>query len=236
MRDLTVLQLVLFIGLLFLERRTPARKFPICKTWFVHWCGLEVFASIWLTGLMLVWTYIPPFWTPLQGMAFVKQSAIVYVTYSFVEYWYHRVRHSNKILWHYVHYMHHAPAHMDTRVTFWRHPLEMLVDSCVVILVGKTLGADVTVIFCVLLIESMLEMLHHSNLRTPKHLRWLGYVLQLPEQHLIHHQKGLHRWNYGTLTLWDTLFGTVRIPQEWQGNVGLPECDNTKNLLLFKYK
>jgi len=236
MRELTVLELVLFVGLLLLERINPARNFPISKIWFVHWCGLIVFGSVWLMGLMNVWTYIPPFLAPLQGMALEKQVLIAYVTYSFIAYWYHRIRHSNSTLWHYVHYMHHAPAHMDTRVTFWRHPIEMILDSLVIIFVGKMLGVDVTVIFCVLLIESMLEMFHHSNLHTPKHLHWLGYFVQLPEQHLIHHQKGLHRWNYGTITLWDTLFGTVRIPNVWNGTVGLPEWENTKSLLFFKYK
>ncbi|MFC1748974.1 sterol desaturase family protein [Pseudomonadota bacterium] len=235
MYELSVLELLLFAGLFLLERVIPARKFPILKTWIAHWCGLMLFATLWLVGLMTLWPYISLSWQPLQGLPFWAQVLVTYLVYSFAAYWYHRIRHSNRLLWRYVHYMHHAPAHMDTRVTFWRHPVEMMLDSLVILIVGKAMGADVEIIFCVLLVESMLEIFHHSNLHTPKRLRWVGYFLQLPEQHLIHHERGLHRWNYATVTLWDTLFGTVRVPNEWQGKVGLPEWRNTRKLLLFKY-
>ena len=137
MYELTLLEVVLFAGLFLLERMKPARNFPIHKTWFAHWCLLVTFSSIWLMGLMIAWVHIPPLWIPLQNISFGKQVLIAYVTYSFVAYWYHRIRHSNHTLWHYVHYMHHAPAHMDTRITFWRHPPEMLLDSLVIIFVGK---------------------------------------------------------------------------------------------------
>jgi sterol desaturase/sphingolipid hydroxylase (fatty acid hydroxylase superfamily) len=131
--------------------------------------------------------------------------------------------------------MHHAPAHMNTLVTFWRHPVEMIFDALVILVTGKLLGASLEVIYCVLLIESMLEIFHHSNINTPKKMRWLGYIFQLPEQHLLHHQYGLHRWNYGTVTLWDTIFGTVCIPVEWQGRVGVKEWNDTWKLLFFRY-
>jgi sterol desaturase/sphingolipid hydroxylase (fatty acid hydroxylase superfamily) len=236
MYELSVLELILFAGLFLFEQTSPARIFPMRKTWAIHWCVLIAFASLWLMGLMMAWTYIPPIWLPLQNMTLGWKVLIAYLTYSLVAYWYHRIRHSNKTLWYYIHYMHHAPAHMDTRVTFWRHPLEILLDSLVVIFVGKMLGSDVDIIFYVLIIESILEIFHHSNIHTPKRMRWLGYLLQLPEQHLIHHQRGLHRWNYGTLTLWDTLFRTVQVPNEWYGKVGLLEWESTKKLLLFRYK
>jgi sterol desaturase/sphingolipid hydroxylase (fatty acid hydroxylase superfamily) len=49
----------------------------------------------------------------------------------------------------------------------------------------------------------------HANIRTP---RWLGYVVQRPESHGIHHGRGIHRWNYSDLPLWDIVFGTFRNP------------------------
>lgn len=33
-------------------------------------------------------------------------------------------------------------------------------------------------------------------------------MLQRPENHAIHHARGVHAHNYGTLALWDRLFGT----------------------------
>jgi len=57
----------------------------------------------------------------------------------------------------------------------------------------------------------------HANLRTP---RWLGFVIQRPEAHAVHHQRGLHGYNYGTLALWDAVFGTYRNPAVRQGEAG----------------
>jgi len=49
----------------------------------------------------------------------------------------------------------------------------------------------------------------HANIRTP---RWLGYLVQRPESHGVHHGRGIHRYNYSDLPLWDMLFGTFRNP------------------------
>jgi sterol desaturase/sphingolipid hydroxylase (fatty acid hydroxylase superfamily) len=50
-------------------------------------------------------------------------------------------------------------------------------------------------------------MFQHANLSTPA---WLGYFIQRPESHNIHHQRGLHRYNYADLPVIDMLFGTFR--------------------------
>ena len=49
----------------------------------------------------------------------------------------------------------------------------------------------------------------HLNVKTP---RWLGYVLQRPEMHAVHHERGVHAYNYGVLAFSDLLFGTWRNP------------------------
>ena len=51
----------------------------------------------------------------------------------------------------------------------------------------------------------------HANIRTPP---WLGYLVQRPESHGIHHGRDIHRWNYADLPLWDMVFGTFRNPRE----------------------
>ena len=43
----------------------------------------------------------------------------------------------------------------------------------------------------------------HTNVRTP---HWIGYILQRPEMHAIHHQRGVHAYNY-CIPLFDMLFG-----------------------------
>jgi sterol desaturase/sphingolipid hydroxylase (fatty acid hydroxylase superfamily) len=60
-------------------------------------------------------------------------------------------------------------------------------------------------------------MFQHWNVRTP---RWLGYFIQRPEAHCVHHALGVHAWNYGDFPLWDLLLGTFRNPQEFEGACG----------------
>ncbi len=60
-------------------------------------------------------------------------------------------------------------------------------------------------------------VLGHSNLKTP---RWLGYILQRPEQHAVHHERGVHAYNYGDFSFVDMLFGTFKNPETFDGQTG----------------
>jgi len=76
-------------------------------------------------------------------------------------------------------------------------------------------------------------MFQHTNIRTP---HWLGYILQRPESHLIHHERGVHAYNYGDITLPDMIFGTFKNPREWEGENGFHEGSSwqLRDLLLFR--
>ena len=52
-------------------------------------------------------------------------------------------------------------------------------------------------------------MFQHANINTP---HWLGYLVQRPESHNIHHGRGIHGYNYSDLPFWDMVFGTFRNP------------------------
>jgi sterol desaturase/sphingolipid hydroxylase (fatty acid hydroxylase superfamily) len=60
-------------------------------------------------------------------------------------------------------------------------------------------------------------MFQHVNIKTPQ---WLGYIVQRPESHSVHHQRGLHAYNYGDLPIFDIIFGTFRNPKDWQEEAG----------------
>jgi sterol desaturase/sphingolipid hydroxylase (fatty acid hydroxylase superfamily) len=60
-------------------------------------------------------------------------------------------------------------------------------------------------------------MFQHTNIRTP---RWLGYIVQRPESHSCHHERGVHARNYGDLPLFDMLFGTFHNPERFEGECG----------------
>jgi sterol desaturase/sphingolipid hydroxylase (fatty acid hydroxylase superfamily) len=36
----------------------------------------------------------------------------------------------------------------------------------------------------------------------------------------VHHERGVHAFNYSDLPLWDMVFGTFRNPETWDGEAG----------------
>jgi len=74
-------------------------------------------------------------------------------------------------------------------------------------------------------------MFQHLNVRTPQ---WLGYVIQRPESHSGHHERGIHARNYSDLPFWDIVFGTFHNPREFTGECGFYDGGSKKVLpLLF---
>ena len=61
-------------------------------------------------------------------------------------------------------------------------------------------------------------MFQHANIRTP---HWLGYIVQRPESHSAHHERGVHARNYGDLPLFDIIFGTFHNPRTSTANADL---------------
>ena len=74
------------------------------------------------------------------------------------------------------------------------------------------------------LLSGLAELFYHWNVRTPY---WLGFIFQRPESHCVHHQEGVHSYNFADLPLWDMLFGTFRNPRQWQARCGFgPEREH----------
>jgi sterol desaturase/sphingolipid hydroxylase (fatty acid hydroxylase superfamily) len=65
-------------------------------------------------------------------------------------------------------------------------------------------------------IASFYGMFQHWNIRAPP---WMGYSIQRPESHCVHHQREVHSFNYADLPVGD-MFGTFRNPRSWQGQAG----------------
>ena len=68
-----------------------------------------------------------------------------------------------------------------------------------------------------LFVTLFLAIFPHANIRTP---RWIGYLVQRPESHSVHHERGLHRHNYCDLPVIDMLFGTFRNPKGYSQENG----------------
>ena len=165
----------------------------------------------------------------------VLSGALVgYLALTFVYYVWHRARHEVPWLWRCLHQLHHSPSRIEVVTSFYKHPLEILANSvlssfvlCVVI------GLETPAITIAVLLTGLAELFYHWNVRTP---HWLGYFIQRPESHRVHHERGAHRNNYSDLPLWDMLFGTFDNPLEDEAACGFePEQEGRiRDMLLVR--
>ncbi|MCB9895912.1 MAG: sterol desaturase family protein [Planctomycetes bacterium] len=172
------------------------------------------FGLAWFWGTVLQF----PSLLDLSGWNLFAAAGAGILVYELVHYWYHRSAHRFDWLWLAAHQTHHSTESHDAFGANYTSPLDTLAFGSLPILVtvpllGLSPGASAIVGAFV----TFNAMFQHANLRTP---RWLGYIVQRPESHALHHERGVHRFNYSDLPLWDILFGTFRNPKEFAAEVG----------------
>lgn len=227
------IQLLVFLFFFGLERLYPDKNHPVAPFFNFWWAALGLFALLWLRVVMFFWVQTPGGFITISA-PIVVQGFVFYLFYSCGNYWFHRWKHSNSLLWRYIHNLHHSPSQMETKIAFYRHPLEILANTVYLLVLGKLLfNVSFEVIAIALAIEGCLECFHHANIKMPRRLLWLGYIIQLPGMHLIHHEYGLHKYNYAPF-LWDTVFKTVKIPQQWEGRLGFSRSNDIYSMFLFR--
>jgi sterol desaturase/sphingolipid hydroxylase (fatty acid hydroxylase superfamily) len=212
---------VAFVGCFALERWRPGWRLPVVRTW--PWRVLAIngvqLAVVLVAGV--TWERWAQRSSAFDLGATLPPAAgglVAYVAATFVFYWWHRWRHENDWLWRHFHQIHHSPRRLEAITSFYKHPLEMIVNSVIgALLVYALLGLTPAGGAVYTLCTALGEFFYHTNCRTP---RWVGYVFQRPEMHRIHHEHGRHRDNYGDIVWWDMLFGTWRNPPEWDGRCG----------------
>ena len=196
------------------ERAFRARTLPSSPGWWPRVVVLNVVQFMVVVGLG---THFDGWFReqalmPLPTMHPAAATAIAYAAVTFVFYFWHRARHESMLLWNVFHQVHHSPVRIETVTSFYKHPLEILVNAAIVSgVVYGVLGCDADVGGRVTIVTAIAEMLYHMNVRTPH--AW-GYVFQRPEMHRIHHERGKHRSNYADLPIWDMIFGTYENPRD----------------------
>jgi sterol desaturase/sphingolipid hydroxylase (fatty acid hydroxylase superfamily) len=155
------------------------------------------------------------------GLGPVAGGVVGYVVSTFVYYWWHRARHSVGVLWRGFHQLHHSPRRIEVVTSFYKHPAEHAGNSLLSAAIAyPLLGLSPQAAGVYTLLSALAEFVYHANVRTP---RWLGWFVQRPEMHRIHHEHGRHAGNYGDLPVWDMLFGTYRNPATSKGRCGFDD-------------
>jgi len=136
----------------------------------------------------------------------------------------HRSYHRYAWLWRHVHRLHHVPRRLDVAGVMYQTPFEAAINAVLFIGVTTVLGLSAAGAAIVAWIAAFYGIFQHASLRTP---RWLGWLIQRPEAHCLHHHRGVHAWNYSDLPLWDLLWGTLRNPRDGGGVLGFADGDNS---------
>lgn len=209
-----------YAGLILWETLVPAKPLPAVKGWRLR--GLTSFGLFFYlsTYLPLIWDqYLAPYQLfDLSALGTIAGATIGILLYEAGVYAWHRAMHANTALWRGFHQMHHSAERLDTYGAFWFSPLDMIAwtalgSLCLVLIVGITPQAATVFV----LTTTFFSVFQHANIRTP---RWLGYFIQRPESHSVHHQKGVHYFNFSDLPVFDILFGTFRNPERFVEETG----------------
>ena len=224
-------------ALLFLwESIFPGRKLPKVKWWVAR--GIFAFAFYFYLSSYLPLLYdsfLAPYqWIDLSYLGPVQGGFVGVLLYEFGIFVWHRALHTNHFLWRTFHQMHHSAERLDIPGAFYFSPMDMigftvLGSLCFTLIVGLSPQA-VTV---VLLSINFLGIFQHANIRTPQ---WLGYIVQRPESHSLHHGRGIHKYNYSDLPLFDILFGTFRNPKDFQEETGFYDGASRRVWEMLRFK
>lgn len=202
-----------------LERVAPARPLPPVAGWWVR--GSLLFASTMAIGglvpLLVGEVLAQRSLLHLQALGTWGGALVALVCGDFVAYWLHRWSHENATLWRWTHQLHHAAERVDVLGAAFMHPLDIALGSLATSTAVGVLGVSPAGVAVAVILTLFMGVLQHLNVRTPP---WLGYLVQRPESHSLHHARGLHRGNYGNLALWDIVFGTFENPRDFTAEAG----------------
>lgn len=211
-----ILVLILVAGLMVvIERMWPGQALPKVKGWWLR----IVLVNLAQVGIVIVAGLTWDRW--LNSFSLLRLSehmnpwaaaGVAYFVSTFVYYFWHRLRHESSFFWKLCHQLHHSPRRIEVLASFYKHPVEIFINSILsALIVYALLGCSVEAAAIYTGFTAVAEYFYHWNLHTP---RWVGWFMQRPESHRVHHKYQGHSQNYGDLPLWDWMFGTLENPKK----------------------
>jgi len=175
----------------------------------------------------------------LSSLSYWVVFPTVFIINEFCHYWLHRLAHEWRPIWK-IHRTHHSAMDMSTSLLFrynifWVLFLPQTWFTAFCVYMGQG-AAAITAIF----ITFFVNALTHMNFRWDLWLRrklpatepvWkvVERVITLPDTHHAHHGLGKDahvQGNYAiTIFLFDTIFGTARIPNKEQSKIGMANSE-----------
>ena len=232
----TIITILATIFFLIIERLKPGRKLPKIKNWYYQAILINLVQLLITLATARLWIEIfgeISLFKISNWQSQILQGLFAWFIGTFFFYWWHRVRHL-KGFWLIFHQIHHSPSRIEAMTSFYKHPIEILSDAILsALILYPLLGCSMMGAFWYNCFAGIGEYLYHSNIKTPK---WFRYFIQTPELHSIHHQFGVHKYNFGDIPIWDRIFGTYKDSTEFAERCGFPKNaeNKLKEMLLFK--
>jgi len=224
--------------LMILERLYPDQPLAKVDGWwkrvlFINFCQLVMVVGSMYT--LEKWLQIPSIFNLRNYVSPPIGGFITYLISTWIFYWWHLLRHEIYLLWLTFHQMHHSAQRIETITSFYKHPLEIFIDSLImIVLMYPILGLTNDSSIWLSAFAAYGEYFYHMNIKTPK---WLGYFFQRPESHRVHHFRNKRFcFNYSDFPFWDMLGGTFYNPDRSDVPTGYEPENETKftDILLFK--
>lgn len=237
---------VLIVGLftiMFLERLYPSQQLSYVPGWWLYVLLINVFqlfAVVLATVTWEKWLQQTDYFTSNTGFHLRDHVSpfvggfIAYLTNQWLFYWWHYLRHQVYAFWIVFHQFHHSPTRIEAITSFYKHPLEIIIDSQIMaVLLYAVLGLTAESSIWLSIFSGFGEYFYHMNIDTPQ---IIGYLFQRPESHRCHHRKNkrIHCPNYSDIVIWDILNDTFENPSEMNEPTGFPDNEEERiDMLMF---
>jgi len=149
---------------------------------------------------------------PVGSLPFWWQVAIYVIGSDFLLYWIHRIFHG-ATMWRF-HAIHHSAQEVDWTTTYRFHPVNLILQSSLVVAIMITLGVKADVMLFTLPFDILSAAFVHAN------VNWtfgpLKYIIATPVFHRWHHtmpEEGGNSNFAPTFAIWDWIFGTFYMPE-----------------------
>lgn len=129
----------------------------------------------------------------------------------FVNYGLHVLFHKIGVFWRF-HAIHHADEHVAASTALLHHPLEILVQFALAMLVYMMFGVPIVAVTAYAFLAALHSVFSHANIRIRPGLdRVLRWVIVTPDMHRTHHSLDMREGNsnFGAIfPFWDRFFRT----------------------------
>ena len=190
---------------------------------FINSLLIEVLTVLTLTPALVLfaWARAGSVTGIVENLPIIVQLPMLVLVADFTQYWVHRTFHSVKFLWPF-HAIHHSAEEMDWLAGSRLHLVDVILTRGLTYVPIFVIGfSNAALVLYVLLVAAQATFIH-ANVRWQ--LRPLRRLIATPAFHHWHHSADVAATdkNFCVHTpIWDTLFGTYYLPDQWPTRYGL---------------